>query len=84
MNLNIGKTFFVPASKPLTQPYWLANKMEEGYFNVTDQQQIGQADVDAVYTANIKMNIEGQDFSFARAVKYKFTDPVRVSCMNRW
>jgi hypothetical protein len=77
MNVNFGKMFFVPDSKPITQPYWLENKMEEGYFNVKDQQKIGQADVDPAYVANITINIEGQDFNFAKAVKYKFTDPVR-------
>jgi LmbE family N-acetylglucosaminyl deacetylase len=76
-NLFFSKTFFVPADKPLTQPYWLANKMEEGYFNVSDQQKIGQPDVDAAYTATVKMTIEGQDFNFTRPVKYKFTDPVK-------
>jgi LmbE family N-acetylglucosaminyl deacetylase len=77
VNLNFGKFFFVSDSKPVTQPYWLANKMEEGYYNVKDQQKIGQADVDPAYTANITVNIEGQDFVFPKAVKYKFTDPVR-------
>jgi LmbE family N-acetylglucosaminyl deacetylase len=76
-NVFFGKTFYVPPSKPLTQPYWLANKMEEGYFNVNDQQRIGQADVDPAYTVNVVLNIEGQDISFAKAVKYKFTDPVK-------
>jgi LmbE family N-acetylglucosaminyl deacetylase len=76
-NVNFGKTFFVPVSKPITQPYWLANKMEEGYFNVSDQQKIGQPDVDPAYIANVVLNIEGQDLNFAKSVKYKFTDPVR-------
>jgi len=77
VNVNFGKMFFVPDSKTMTQPYWLENKMEEGYFNVKDQQKIGQADVDPAYVANITVNIEGQDFHFAKSVKYKFTDPVR-------
>lgn len=76
-NVNFSKTFFVPPSKPLTQPYWLANKMEEGYFNVSDQQKIGQPDVDPAYEINVSLNIEGQDFVFTKAVKYKFTDPVK-------
>lgn len=76
-NLNFGKTFLVPATKPITQPYWLQNKMQEGYFNVTDQQKIGQADVDAGYVSIITVNVEGQDFVFQRPVKYKFTDPVK-------
>ena len=51
--------------------------MEKGYFNVTDQEKIGQADVDPAYLAHIILNIEGDDFDFAKPVKYKFTDPVR-------
>jgi LmbE family N-acetylglucosaminyl deacetylase len=76
-NLVFGKTLFVPASRPLTQPYWLENKMEEGYFNVKNQQKIGQPDVDPAYIATITLNIEGQDFNFSKPVKYKFTDPVK-------
>ena len=63
-NTFFSKTLFVPATKAFTQPYWLANKMEEGYFNVSDQQKIGQADVDPSYTATITLNIEGQDLQF--------------------
>ncbi len=76
-NVTLGKMFYVPATKPITQPYWLQNKMEEGYFNVKDQQKIGQPDVDPAYAVNFTINIEGQDLSFSKPVKYKFTDPVK-------
>ena len=76
-NVTLAKMFYVPPTKPITQPYWLQNKMEEGYFNVKDQQKIGQPDVDPAYTANFNINIEGQDFNFVKPVKYKFTDPVK-------
>jgi LmbE family N-acetylglucosaminyl deacetylase len=76
-NMNFNKTFFVPAAKPITQPYWLEKKMEQGYFNVDDQTKIGVPDVQPSYIVNVKANIEGADFNFSRAVKYKFTDPVR-------
>ncbi len=76
-NLNFGKVLYVPANKPVTQPYWLQNKMEEGYFNVSDQQKIGQADIDPAYIAQIRINIEGLDLEFNKPVKYKFTDPVK-------
>ena len=76
-NMNFSKTFYVPDSKPLTQPYWLANKMEEGYFNVNDQQKIGQPDVDPAFVVNVTLNIEDQEFNFTKSVKYKFTDPVK-------
>ena len=76
-NINFNRTFFVPAAKPITQPYWLENKMEQGYFNVHDQTKIGIPDVEPGYIVNVKVSIEGEDFIFSRAVKYKFTDPVR-------
>jgi LmbE family N-acetylglucosaminyl deacetylase len=77
INVFMGKEFFVPPSKPITQPYWLENKMEEGYYNVKDQQKIGQPDVDPAYITHFTINIEGEDFNFAVHVKYKFTDPVK-------
>ena len=76
-NINFAKTVFVPSSKPITQPYWLENKMETGYFNVNDQTKIGVPDVQPSYVLTVRMNIEGEDLNFSRAVKFKFTDPVR-------
>ena len=76
-NVNFSKTIFIPASKPVTQPYWLSEKKQEGYFNVSDQQKIGQAGVDPSFLAYILVNVEGQNFYFTKPVKYKFTDPVR-------
>lgn len=76
-NLNFSKSFLVPATRPVTQPYWLVNKMAEGYFNVPDQHKIGQPDVDAAYTINTTITIEGESFVYSRPVKYKFTDPVK-------
>jgi len=76
-NLVFSKTVFVPISKEITQPYWLENKMEQGYFNVTNQQKIGQANVDAAYTMIATLTIEGQEFNFSKPVKYKYTDPVK-------
>ncbi|MBI5858539.1 MAG: PIG-L family deacetylase [Sphingobacteriales bacterium] len=76
-NFNFSKTFPVAADKDLTQPYWLANKMEEGYFNVNEQLRIGQADADPAYQVSVQVKIYGQIFSFIKPVKYKFTDPVK-------
>ncbi len=76
-NQFFARTLIVPSSKIVTQPYWLENKIETGYYNVNDQQKIGQAEVDAGFTAILTLNIEGQDFNFYKKVKFKFTDPVR-------
>lgn len=76
-NVNFSKTLFIPYTKNITQPYWLAAKKEEGYFTVNDQQKIGQPDADPSYLVNVQLKIAGELFNFTRAVKYKFTDPVR-------
>lgn len=76
-NVNFAKTIFVPATKPITQPYWLENKMAEGYFNVNDQEKTGNPDVQPSYEIDLKINIEGTDLDFIKPVKYKFTDPVK-------
>ena len=76
-NLNFSKTFYISTDKPITQPYWLANKMEDGYFNVTDQLLIGQPDVSPSFIANVGIRIFGESFNFSVPVKFKFTDPVR-------
>lgn len=76
-NLSFTKTLFVSPNMPITQPYWLERKMEEGYFNVSDQMKIGQPDVDPALTAYFLVEIDGVGFQFFRPVKYKFTDPVK-------
>lgn len=76
-NFNFSKTVYVHPGSELTQPYWLANKMEEGYFNVINQQDIGKPDVDPTYWMNAVLKIEGEEFTFSKPVKYKFTDPVK-------
>jgi LmbE family N-acetylglucosaminyl deacetylase len=77
-NLNFSKKVFIPDDNAfLTQPYWLVHKMEEGYYNVSDQEKIGQPDVDPGITGRIYLNIEGHNFIFNKPIKYKFTDPVK-------
>lgn len=76
-NFMLPVTMAVAAEQPITQPYWLVNKMNEGSFNVSDQQKIGQPDPDAAYTAGFNIRIYGVLFHFSRPVRYKFTDPVR-------
>jgi hypothetical protein len=76
-NFSFAKTLFVPNTKEITQPYWLQNKMEEGYFNVTDQQLIGQPDVQPAYWVSYQLSIDGETISYSKPVKYKFTDQVK-------
>ena len=81
-NVTLSKTFYVSTAKPVTQPYWLIEKMEEGYFNVTDLKKIGQPDVDPAYRVQVDLKIDGELFTYLRAVKYKYTDPVKGELYN--
>lgn len=76
-NLHFSKSLFVMDSAEITQPYWLRNKKEEGYFNVSDQLLIGQPDVQTAYTATFGLLIAGEKISFTKPVRYKFTDQVK-------
>ena len=76
-NVAFVKPFYVSEEKPITQPYWLQEKKEEGYFTVTDQTLIGQPDVQPAFNARFTVQIEGEEFEFNKPVKFKFTDPVK-------
>ena len=76
-NLVFSKTLYINPEQEYSQPYWLREKMEEGYFTVNDLEDIGQPDVDPGYTANYQVLIEGVRMQFTKPVKYKFTDPVK-------
>ena len=76
-NISVTRKIYVSPAHPVTQPYWLANKMEEGYFNVNEQLLIGEPDVQPAFKMTALVTIEGQDFRIERPVKYKFTDPVK-------
>jgi LmbE family N-acetylglucosaminyl deacetylase len=64
-------------NKPITQPYWLRAPMQEGYFTVSDQLQIGQADDRAAIVCSLSIKLEGQLVELELPVRYKFTDPVK-------
>ena len=76
-NWILNKTLLVPAKYPVTQPYWLKEKMQEGYFTVREQELIGQPDVAPAFNATYALEIEGQNFTIIKPVRYKFTDPVK-------
>jgi LmbE family N-acetylglucosaminyl deacetylase len=76
-NFNLSKQIFVPHEKPISQPYWLQEKMEEGQYVVNDLHLIGQADQEPSYITKFEMDIEGTTFLFEKPVQYKFTDPVK-------
>ena len=76
-NYSFSKKILVSNKQPITQPYWLEEEMQEGSFNVKDQTLIGDPQSKPAYEARFKMNIDGQDIVFTRAVQYEFLDAVK-------
>jgi LmbE family N-acetylglucosaminyl deacetylase len=76
-NLIIDKIIPVSVSMPVSQPYWLKNPMKPGYFDITDQQLIGDADSKPALTAHFFLSIEGVQLEIVKPVLQKYTDPVK-------
>jgi LmbE family N-acetylglucosaminyl deacetylase len=81
--LSADKNFFfmrsilVSPRKELTQPYWLAEPMSPGHFNVSDQRLIGDPQSPPAYMASFRITVDGLTLNFTRPVQYKHTDPVK-------
>lgn len=67
----------VPDEVGITQPYWLKAPLDQGSFDVTDQQMIGKAQNDAAFISSFTFKIYGQDITVKKPVQYEYTDPTR-------
>ncbi|MFN7275612.1 MAG: PIG-L family deacetylase, partial [Bacteroidota bacterium] len=76
-NVQFSKQLAVDKNHPLSQPYWLQYPKLEGSFDVRDQLQIGKAENDPAFPSTWIINIGGVDFTFHRALQYKFVDLVK-------
>src|SRR5579862_9892812 len=76
-NYLFTKAIRVSTNKPITQPYWLAEEMSPGSFNVKDQTLIGDPQSKPSFEVKFHLNIEGQEFIFIRPIQYRFTHPVK-------
>jgi LmbE family N-acetylglucosaminyl deacetylase len=75
---NISHSFnvLIPSSAKISQPYWLAEPMNKGSFNVSDQNLIGKPQNDPE-SATVNVKINGEDFSYTIPVQFKSNDPVK-------
>ena len=63
-----------PSEKP-TQPYWLVNEMNTGFFNVSDQTLIGDAENKPTFQVHVKLNVQGENIEVLQPVQYRFVNP---------
>jgi LmbE family N-acetylglucosaminyl deacetylase len=76
-NFSLTRSILVSPRMMLTQPYWLAEPMSPGHFNVKDQRLIGNPLSAPPYEANFRITVDGLALQFTRPVQYKNTDPVK-------
>ncbi|HEY4107577.1 PIG-L family deacetylase [Puia sp.] len=76
-NYSFSRNIYVSPDKPVTQPYWLAQEMSPGSFNVSDQRLIGDPQGAAAYSVSFRLTAGGQELVYTRPVQYKHTDPVK-------
>ena len=73
----VSAKFQVHPAHPISQPYWLRQPMQQGYFEVNDLAMIGKPENEASLTCTIDLRWGTQLISFQLPVRYKFTDPVK-------
>ena len=76
-NLSFNKQLYIVDSMPVSHPYWLEERMQEGSFVVNDQQLIGRPWNDPKVEVIFNLQVAGHPFKFKKAVQYKYTDPVK-------
>jgi LmbE family N-acetylglucosaminyl deacetylase len=76
-NYSFSHNIIVSPKKAVTQPYWLAEEMSPGSFNVKDQRLIGDPQSGPAYEVRFKLDIGGEEMVFTRPVLYKYTDAVK-------
>ena len=79
--LQNNQTYVQPISlalakdRPISQPYWLANPMNAGHFNVTDQKLIGKGQNDPAFIIKAGLSIMGEAINFDIPVMNRVVDP---------
>jgi len=77
-NINFTKTFGIPVTTGVTQPYWLAKPLDNGgSFDVQDQAVIGSAQGTPAYSAVFNFSVNGTKFSITKPLQAKYTDAVK-------
>jgi hypothetical protein len=66
----------IPAGAPYSQPFWLAHKHRGETYVIDDQQLIGRPDPIPVLQATFKINVNGQDLTLVKPVRYRYVDRV--------
>jgi LmbE family N-acetylglucosaminyl deacetylase len=67
----------IPLDAKISQPYWLEKKAEKGLYQIQNKALTGLAMAPAIFQANFKIEIAGENFTFTHPIRYKYTEPSR-------
>ena len=73
--LNISYELQIPANQAITQPYWLEEKKESGFYKVKDQLLRGLPMKPADLVCEYSFKIDGKNFTFQTPLTFKFVEP---------
>jgi LmbE family N-acetylglucosaminyl deacetylase len=72
----------LPNTIEYTQPYWLKEKASVGMYTVSNQENIGIADIIRETKVIFNVKINGVEIPFERTVVYKYNDGVKGEMYN--
>ena len=79
---NLSVTIELPNDMPYTQPNWLKEKPSTGMYQVSEQKNIGIADIIRDAKLEFELVISGITMPFERPIVYKFNDNVKGEMYN--
>ncbi len=74
--VSIESNIKIPASYPISQPYWLVEKPSKGLFNVEDQQMIGLPENPPSIPVKFYISCEGKTLEYTVPLLYRWNDQV--------
>ena len=74
---NFSAQYVLPATVPISQPYWLRKPGTLGMFSIESQQEVGLPENVPATQVELNLRIGDELISYSVPVVYKRTDPVR-------
>lgn len=65
----------IPQTAPITQPYWLWEKQQKGFYDVKDAEKRGLPMASDPLMAHFSFEINGTTLTYTAPIKYKYTEP---------
>mgnify|MGYP000849488564 CR=1 FL=1 len=79
----ISRTYQIPASQPVSQPYWLILNYGEAQFSIPHDSLVGLPETPNTLVVKVKLKIGEEEFPVDVPLSYKKLDPVRGDIVER-